>query len=412
MKLNPTQIKNLKPEPGKKVTRHYDGNGLFLFITDKGQKWWRFKFSFAGKEGMLSLGTFPKVSLKEARQQADELKEMIRQGINPAMNRKATKAAEKTKDANSFEVVAREWFNVKRTGKAETTRIKEIASLENDVFPYIGERPISELTPPDLLMILRRVEGRGAVDTAHRIKSRCSMIFRYAIATGRCISDPCRDLIDALTPIVKGHFPAITEMQRFSELLRAIDGYMGTPIVRAALKLAPLTATRPGELRHSKWSDIDLDAGEWRYFVTKTKIDQIVPLPRQAVEILRALKNITFADDDSFVFPHISRKDRPMSDNAVLCALRAMGFSKEEMTGHGFRTSCKTEMLELGYPLQWLEKQLAHAPKDAHGRAYNRTEYREQRHAMMQTWADYLDELKASPNPDIKALRDKYKYRG
>ncbi|GAB4277889.1 MAG: tyrosine-type recombinase/integrase [Candidatus Rifleibacteriota bacterium] len=414
--LQATGLKNLKPKEGRKLTKYHDGEGLYLWVYDDGKKSykrWFFRYRFEGvNRPELLIGAFPTVSAAEARAKADEARELLKNGIDPAINRKATKQARQTAKANSFEVIAREWLATKRSEKAKTTRIKEIANLENDVFPFIGDRAISEITPPEILEVLRKIEARGAVDTAHRAKSRCSMIFRYAIATGRCISDPCRDLTDALQPISKQHFTTITDMQRFSELLRAIESYMGTPITRAALRLMPLLATRSGELRHAKWEEIDLDAEEWRYFVTKTKVEHLVPLPRQAVKILEELKPITYRGGESFVFPHINKSDRVISDNSMLGALRALGFPKEEMTVHGFRATCKTELLELGYPMLWVEKQLAHAPKEAHGRAYNRTEYRDQRHKMMQAWADYLDELKASTCPDLKALREKYKFQG
>lgn len=414
--LQATRLKNLKPKEGCKITKYHDGEGLYLWVYDDGKKSykrWFFRYRFEGKnKPEMLIGAFPKISAAEARTKADEARDLLKNGIDPAVNRKAKKQAKKTAKANSFEIVAREWLATKRKEKAKSTRIKEIANLENDVFPYIGEKAINNITPPEILEVLRKIEARGAVDTAHRAKSRCSMIFRYAIATGRCTSDPCRDLSDALQPVTKQHFPTITDMNRFSELLRAIDSYMGTPITRAALKLMPLLTVRSGELRHAKWKEIDFNAAEWRYFVTKTKIEHLVPLPRQAIEILEGLKPISHKEEESFIFPHINKTDRVISDNSMLGALRALGFSKEEMTIHGFRATCKTELLELGYPLAWIEKQLAHAPKEAHGRAYNRTEYREQRHKMMQSWADYLDELKACQQLDINELRKKYHFKG
>jgi integrase len=412
MKLNPTQIKNLKPEPGKKVTRHYDGNGLFLFITDKGQKWWRFKFSFAGKEGMLSLGTFPAVSLKDARQQATECKDMIKQGINPAENRKATKAAERGKESNSFEVLAREWFAVKTADLNAQHRGKVIASLEKDIFPFIGSKSSTDIEAPELLTLLRRVEDRGATESAHRILSRCSMVFRYGIQTGRCLSDPARDLRGALKPInKKGHHAATTDPAGVAAILQACDNYHGYFVVTCALKLAPLVFVRPGELRQAEWKDFDLAAAEWRYMVSKTKTEHIVPLSRQALAIIRELQK--YSSDSPYVFPAATSKNRPMSNNAVLAAFRRMGITGDEMTGHGWRATARTILDEvLRFPVDIIEHQLAHIVKDPLGRAYNRTTHIEARQEMMQTWADYLDELRASPNPDHKALREKYKYRG
>jgi integrase len=384
MKLNPAQIKNLKPEPGKKVTRHYDGNGLFLFITDKGQKWWRFKFSFAGKEGMLSLGTFPAVSLKDARQQATECKDMIKQGINPAENRKATKAAERGKESNSFEILAREWFAVKTADLTAQHRGKVIASLEKDIFPFIGSKPATDIEAPELLTLLRRVEDRGATESAHRILSRCSMVFRYGIQTGRCLADPARDLRGALKPInKKGHHAATTDPAGVAAILQACDNYHGYFVVTCAL----------------------------RYMVSKTKTKHIVPLSRQALAILRELQK--YSSDSPYVFPAATSKNRPMSNNAVLAAFRRMGITGDEMTGHGWRATARTILDEvLRFPIEFIEHQLAHTVKDPLGTAYNRATHIEARRAMMQTWADYLDELRASPNPDLKALREKYKYRG
>jgi integrase len=283
-----------------------------------------------------------------------------------------------------------------------------MANLENDILPAIGNMNISEITPREILNMLRKIEARGAGQTAHRTRSQCSMIFRYGIATERCTSDPCRDLVDALKPTTKKHRAAITDMARLSELLRAIDGYRGTAIVKAALKLAPLLAVRPGELRFAKWKDVNFETREWTLVAEKTKVDHIVPLPHQAIEILKDLQKITYEDDDSYLFPQLNRKGRVMSENTLTYALRGLGFSGEEMTAHGFRTTTKTELLELGYPLAWTEKMLAHGPKETHGRAYNRTEYRQQRHQMMQAWADYLDELRSEK--DVNKLRRKYKY--
>lgn len=411
MNLNPTQIKNLKPEPGKKVTRHYDGNGLFLFITPKGQKWWRFKFTFGGKAGMLSLGTFPVVTLKEAREKAEELKNMIKRGINPAENRKATKAAETSRESNSFEIVAREWFAIKTAEMNEQHRGKVIASLEKDVFPYIGGKLITEISAPEILSLLRRVENRGATETAHRLLSRCSMVFRYGIQTGRCFSDTTRDLRGALKPInKKGHFAAVTDPAKVGGVLRACDNYCGSVTVSNALRLAPLVFCRPGELRQAEWKDFDLDAAEWRYKVSKTQTEHIVPLSRQALAILKEMHQ--YSGRGPYVFPAATSINRVMSNSAILAAFRRMGITSEEMTGHGWRATARTILDEvLRYPVEIIEHQLAHAVKDPLGRAYNRTTHIETQREMMQAWADFLEELKATDRPDIKALAQKYKYR-
>ncbi len=411
--LTASQVKSLKTRPGNKITKYHDGEGLYLWVNDTDNyKRWFFRYTNkAGTRKDLLLGTYPLVSLEEARKRADEARVNKERGIDPVEHRKAKKVAEKSKLANSFEVVAREWFNTKRLDLSESTRTRDMANLENDILPAIGNMNISEITPREILTMLRKIEARGAGQTAHRTRSQCSMIFRYGIATERCTSDPCRDLVDALKPTTKKHRAAITDMARLAELLRAIDGYRGTAIVKAALKLAPLLAVRPGELRFAKWKDVNFETREWTLVAEKTKVDHIVPLPHQAIEILKDLQKITYEDDDSYLFPQLNRKGRVMSENTLTYALRGLGFSGEEMTAHGFRTTTKTELLELGYPLAWLEKMLAHAPKESHGRAYNRTEYRQQRHKMMQAWADYLGELKSESENSIEKLRKKYAFR-
>ncbi len=411
--LTASQVKSLKTRPGKKITKYHDGEGLYLWVNDTDNyKRWFFRYTNkAGTRKDLLLGTYPLVSLEEARKRADEARINKERGIDPVEHRRAKKVAEKSKLTNSFEVVAREWFNTKRLHLSESTRTRDMANLENDILPAIGSMSISEITPPMILAMLRKIEARGAGQTAHRTRSQCSMIFRYGVATERCSSDPCRDLVDALKPTTKKHRAAITDMARFAELLRAIDGYRGTAIVKTALKLAPLLAVRPGELRFAKWKDINFNTREWTFQAEKTKVDHIAPLPRQAIEFLNDLKKITYENDESYLFPQLDRKGRVMSENTLVYALRGLGFSGEEMTAHGFRTTAKTELLELGYPLAWLEKMLAHAPKESHGRAYNRTEYRQQRHQMMQAWADYMDELRSDVERDITKLRKKHTYR-
>ncbi len=411
--LTASQVKSLKTRPGKKITKYHDGEGLYLWVNDTDNyKRWFFRYTNkAGTRKDLLLGTYPLVSLEEARKRADEARVNKERGIDPVEHRKAKKVAEKSKLANSFEVVAREWFSTKRMGLSESTRTRDMANLENDILPAIGNMNISEITPREILTMLRKIEARGAGQTAHRTRSQCSMIFRYGIATDRCTSDPCRDLVDALKPTTKKHRAAITDMARLSELLRAIDGYRGTAIVKAALKLAPLLAVRPGELRFAKWKDVNFETREWTLVAEKTKVDHIVPLPHQAIEILKDLQKITYEDDNSYLFPQLNRKGRVMSENTLVYALRGLGFSGEEMTAHGFRTTTKTELLELGYPVAWTEKMLAHGPKETHGRAYNRTEYRQQRHQMMQAWANYLDELKSESENNIERLRKKYAFR-
>ncbi|MDA1373091.1 MAG: site-specific integrase, partial [Proteobacteria bacterium] len=304
------------------------------------------------------------------------------------------KAASVERGANSFEVVAREWFAKYAPHWSPNHANRIISRLERDIFPWIGGKPIADLTPPQLLEVVRRIEERGALETAHRAMSNCGQVFRYAVATGRAERDISSDLRGALSPVNGEHFASVTEPEKVADLLRALDGYEGTLTVRCALRLAPLVFVRPGELRHAQWEDIDLDKAEWSYTVTKTKTQHIVPLPKQAVAILRELHPLT--GRGRYVFPGARSSARPMSDNAVLSAMRSLGISKEEMSGHGFRAMARTILDEvLGIRPDYIEHQLAHAVRDPNGRAYNRTAHLPERRKMMQAWADYLDKLKA-----------------
>jgi integrase len=352
--------------------------------------------SAPGKEKRLSLGVYPDVSLKAARDRRDDARKLIAGGIDPSNNRKATRAAEAGRAANSFEVVTQEWLAKFASEFAPKHKDRVIRLFKRDIFPVIGERPISEIKAPELLTVLRRIELRGAHRTAHRARGYCSQVLRYAIATGRCERDPSSDLRGALPPKKGTHFAATTDPAKLAGILRAMDGYEGELVVRCALRLAPLVFARPGELRHGEWKDIDFKAAEWRYESSKTKQPHIVPLSRQAVEILRELQPLT--GSGRYVFPGARTNKRPMSDNAVLAALRRMGIGKEEQSGHGFRAVARTILDEvLGVRPDFIDHQLAHAVKDPNGRAYNRTAHLPERHKMMQLWADYLDELKAAP---------------
>lgn len=392
MPLTDTAIRNAKAKA--KLYKLFDERGLFLLVSPSGGKWWRLKYRFDGKEKLLSLGVYPDVSLKDARELRDEARKRLAKGIDPSQHRKAQNSARADRSANSFEVVAREWFAKYSPGWADTHSSRIISRLEGDVFPWIGGRPIAELIAPELLTVARRIEGRGALETAHRVMGYCGQIFRYAVATGRAERDPTGDLRGALPPAKGDHFPAITEPKRVAELLRMLDGYQGTFVVRCALRLAPLVFVRPGELRKAEWTDIDLDAAEWRYTVTKTETAHIVPLSHQAVAILRELHPLT--GHGRYVFPGARTNGRPMCDNAILAAMRRIGIPKEEMSGHGFRAMARTILDEvLGFRPDFIEHQLAHAVRDPNGRAYNRTAHLAERRKMMQDWADYLDKLKA-----------------
>jgi integrase len=393
MALTANKAKAEKPKD--KPFKLSDGGGLYLLVQPNGSKYWRLDYRFAGKRKTLAVGVYPDVSLLDARDKRDKARKLLADGIDPGENKKAVKMAGENRAANSFEVVAREWHGKFSPGWAATHSSKIIRRLEENIFPWLGARPIAEITAPELLACIRRIEARGILETAHRTLQHCGQVFRYAVQTGRAERDPSGDLRGAIPPVKdKGHFAAVTEPKQVAELLRTLDGYQGSFVVSCALRLAPLVFVRPGELRKAEWADFDLDAAEWRYRVTKTKTDHVVPLSSQAVAILRELYALT--GDGRYVFPGARSNGRAMCDNAVLAAMRRMGIGKDEMSGHGFRAMARTVLDEvLGIRPELIEHQLAHAVRDPLGRAYNRTTYLPERKKMMQQWADYLDGLKA-----------------
>ena len=404
MALSDTAIRNIKP--AAKRLKVADDRGLYLLVMPTGGKLWRFKYRFQGKEKLLAFGSYPDLSLAKAREKREEARKLLADGVDPSDHKKALQAAKEDRAANSFEVIAREWFTSRLNTWAHSHSTRLMRRLENDVFPWVGARPITEITPPEILSVLQRIEKRGTLDTAHRVKQDFGQIFRYAVATGRAQRDPTFDLRGALPPAIGGHFAAITEPAAVGELLRAIDGFRGTFVVQCALRLAPLLFTRPGELRQAKWSDIDLDTAVWKCPASKVKATEeprihIVPLATQAVEILREMNTMT--GDGTFVFPGARTNTRPMSDAAVNAALRRMGYdTRTEISGHGFRAMARTILHEeLGFAPEVIEHQLAHKVPDALGTAYNRTKFLPQRRAMMQTWADFLEKLKAGPEFSI-----------
>jgi len=391
--LTDPKCKNAKPKD--KAYKLTDEKSLYLEVMPNGAKYWRMKYRFGGKEKRLAFGVYPETGLKEARAKRDEARKLLADGADPGETRKAMKAAQ-IADAETFEVVAREWFAKNAASWAENHSNRVIRRLERDIFPWLGNIPIRSIDAPKLLGALRRIEERGAVETAHRALQNCGQIFRYAIATGRAERDITADLKGALQPVKGGHFAAVTDPKQVAELLRAIDTYQGTFTVQCALKLAPLFFVRPGELRQAEWKDFDLDAAEWRYTVTKTDTAHIVPLATQAMTILQELHAAT--GHGRYVFPSARTPNgsRPMSDVALLAALRRMGFEKDETSVHGFRALARTILDEvLGFRPDFIEHQLAHAVRDPNGRAYNRTAHLSERKKMMQAWADYLDNLKA-----------------
>lgn len=403
MALTDTALR--KAKPADKPVKLADRGGLYLLLKPTGARWWRWDYRrpVSGKRNTLSLGTYPDVSLALARERRDEARRLLAQGVDPGETRKAEKAAGEQRAANSFEVVAREWLAKQSWVPGYITKVT--AWMANDVFPYIGSRPIAGLSAPDFLAVGRRIEERGAIESAHRILQNCSQVMRYAIATGRAERNPVPDLKGALTRPPKRHFASIVDPKQVGALLRAIDGYAGSPEVRAALKMAPLVFVRPGELRQAEWAEFDLDAEDadhqpvpfWDIPASRMKMREphLVPLAPQAVAILRELQPLT--GRGRYVFPSARSPKRPMSNNAVNAALRRMGFDSDTMTGHGFRATARTILDEvLGFRPDWIEHQLAHAVRDPNGRAYNRTAHLADRRKMMLAWATYLDGLKAA----------------
>lgn len=404
--LTASDVKNVKKRP--KPYKLSDERGLYLLVRPNGSRWWRFKYQRPGtrKENLLSLGTYPDVSLKRAREKRDEARRLLADGIDPAAKRKIEAIAA----ADTFEAIAREWYAKNASQWVPSHGDRIIRRLERDVFPWVGARPISSLTAADVLAVLRRIESRTAIETAHRALQNCGQVFRYAVATARATADVTRDLRGALRPISKRHFAAITNPDELGELLRAIDGYHGTLPVCSALKLAPLVFVRPGELRKAEWTEFDLDAAEWNIPAQRRKLKKslkndpatpshCVPLAAQAIAILRELLPLT--GDGRFVFPGArDRHKRPMSDAALTSALRRLGYDSNAMTPHGFRAVARTILDEgLGFRPDFIEHQLGHSVRDPNGRAYNRTRHLDARREMMQAWADYLDGLR---NPTLE----------
>ena len=392
MKLTDTFLRGVKATG--KSQKHPDGEGLYLFVSPTGGKLWRMDYRFDGKRKTLSIGAYPTVSLADARARRQAAKVQLVQGIDPCAHKKAVKTASRAESESSYEVVAREWFAKYSTGWTESNSVKVLARQVNYIFPFIGRKPIRDVTAPELLEALRHIEKRGSLDTAHRALQDCSRIFRYAIATGRGERDTAADLRGALPPAKGGNFASITEPKAVGALLRAIDAYSGGIIVASALRLVALTFVRPGELRNAEWTEFDFEGAEWRIPAAKMKMRQvhIVPLARQTLAILRELQ--PFTGDRRFLFPSFRGDDRPISDVALLAALRRMGYTKEQMCVHGFRSMASTLLNEQGYNRDWIERQLAHGERNSIRAAYNYAEYLPERRKMMQEFADYLDELR------------------
>ena len=392
MALTITAVKAAKPSAAP--FKLFDERGLFLLVQPGGQRYWRFKYRIDGREKLLSLGVYPDVSLALARERRDDARKLIANGVDPSTRRQAEKLA----GADTFKAVALEWLD-KQNFAPKT--LKKAQWIFNDLlFRQLGSKPVRSITAPDVLAVVRRIEARGKIETAHRTKQRAGQIFRYAIATGRAERDPTGDLRGALTPLKVKNRAALTDPKRVGELLRAIDGYSGQLSTEYALKLAPLVFVRPGELRAARWEEFELDGErpEWRIPGERMKMGElhIVPLARQAITLLRQLKEQ--GGDGGYLFPSLRTAARPISENTLGAALRRLGFSKDDMTAHGFRAMASTLLNEQSFPPDVIELQLAHAERNEVRAAYNRAQRLEERRRMMQGWADYLDGLRAGGN--------------
>lgn len=390
MPLTDTAIKQLKP--GTKPYKVYDQQGLLMIVNPIGSKWWRFKYRYGGKEKLLALGTYPGVTLKQARDKRAKAKALLMSGSDPGKLRKANKAASGVEGPSTFEVVAREWFVKQSTQWVKGHADKIIKRLEQNVFPWIGAKQINEITAKELLSVASRMEERKAYETAHRAMNACSRVFRYAIATGCATRDPTADLRGALTPVKEKHYASITDPKKIGPLMRSINGYEGAFVTQCALRIAPMVFVRPGELRKGEWAEFNLDKAEWRIPAERMKMRElhIVPLSRQAVKVLRELH--VFTGKGKYVFPGVRTSERPMSENTINAALRRLGYTTEEMTGHGFRSMASTLLNEQGFKGDWVERQLAHSERNSSRGAYNYAEYLPERRKMMQAWSNFLEE--------------------
>ncbi len=389
--LNDTKVRMTKP--AEKPQKFFDGGGLFLLVTPTGGKLWRFKYRFGASERLLCIGTYPETSLAEARLRRDQASALLAKGVDPRETKKAQKAAG-NQETETFEIIAREWYAKFSPSWATSHAKTTIRRLELFIFPWLGARPVKTITAPELLAALRRIEAKGALETAHRVKQVCGQVFRYAIATGRAERDPSGDLRGAIPAASGKHMATITAPKEIAGLLRSIDDYRGSIVTRCALQLAPLVFVRPGELRQAEWSEFNLETAEWRIPAEKMKAGavHIVPLSRQAIDILREIHPLT--GHGRYVFPSPRTDSRPMSSNAILSALRRMGYAKDEMSGHGFRSMASTLLNEQGWNRDAIERQLAHAERNRVRAAYNYAEFMPERKKMMQAWADYLEGIK------------------
>jgi len=388
-----TRLKIASVTPSLKRQRLFDGRGLYLEIAPSGGRWWRFKYRFERKEKRISLGVYPEVGIKDARERCDEVRKHLAAGIDPGAKRKAENAALIENAENTFKAVAEEWIRLNSSKWSVGNAYKITRLFERDIFPWIGDRAVKGIAAPELLTVCRRIEGRNAHETTHRALQNCGRVFRYAVATGRAERDPSRDLTGALAPVLSRHHASITDPLGAGALLNAIERYSGSLVTRSALRLAPLVFVRPGELRKAEWSEMNLDTAEWRIPAAKMKMKMlhVVPLSEQALEVLKELQPFTQKPNHTFVFPSERTWARPMSNNTINAALRSLGYSHSEMTGHGFRSMASTMLNERGWNRDAIERQLAHAERDSVRAAYNYAEHLPERRKMMQAWADYLE---------------------
>lgn len=392
MSLSDTAIRNAKPRD--KRYKIYDSGGLFMIITPSGGKWWRFRYYFEGKEKLLALGVYPYIGLKDARERREEARTLVAKGIDPGLHKKAVRQSIRAENENSYEVIAREWVERYSSGWAAGTRRRVLAAQGRYIFPLIGKRPIRQITAPELLVALRHIEKNGKLFTAHRILQDCGRIFRYAIATGRGERDTAADLRGALPPAKGGNFATITDPASIGILIKNIDEYTGDITIKAALKMIAYTFVRSGELRRAEWSEFNAEAAEWRIPEGRMKMRQvhIVPLARQVVELLKELH--LFTGHSRYVFPALRSNHDVIGDTTMISALRRIGYSKSEMSIHGFRSMASTRLNEMGFNRDWIERQLSHGDRGSIRGRYNFAEYLPERRKMMQAWADYLDMLR------------------
>lgn len=401
MKLTDKKIKNAKFNGNQQKLS--DGGGLFLLIIKSG-KYWKYNYRFGDKQKTFSIGVYPEVSLKEARNMHRDARKLVANGIDPTQVKQDAKRAAES-EVFLFKDLAMEWFENKSSVWAESHSAKTMSRLRVHIIPHLGGRKINDIDARELLRVIRRIESAGTIETAHRVKQICGQIFRYGVSTGRADRDPSGDLKDALKPYRSKNMATILDPQEIGALLRAIDGYTGFHSTRCAFKLAPLTFVRPGELRKAEWSEIDFDNAVWKISAGKMKLRRVhwVPLSKQALEILQELHPLT--GKGKYLFPNMRSAERPMSENTINAALRRMGYSSDEMCGHGFRSMASTLLHEMGFEPHVIERQLAHAQESKVAAAYNHAEYIDQRRLMMQAWADYLDSLKSGENKVVPLFK-------